>query len=218
MTYLSPNNLLFVACARWFGINIPTHGGTSGYQYSRVYMVNPVTGAKMDTLDVANWYYINSDTTGVSRSYTTQKFITQHVSGYASTYDVAFDKNKDMYLQSFYSWTVERWHKTGTLPFVPLTGVKEVSNVVPSDYSLAQNYPNPFNPTTTIQFALKTASHVEIILTNTLGQKVATLADQDIAAGTHEVVFDASKFASGVYFYTMRAGNFIETKKMILAK
>jgi hypothetical protein len=224
MAYISPNNLLFVTAARWLGYNIRGHGtnsdGNSGYTYSKVFMVNPNNGARMDSLDKADYYYQKSDTTGLARSYTKQLFGAGplHLSGYASTYDVAFDKNKDMYSQSFYSWTAERWHYTGTLPTVTVVGVHDVSEIVPAQFSLAQNYPNPFNPTTTIQFALKTASRVEIILTNMLGQKVATLADQDVAVGTHEIVFDASKFASGVYFYTMKAGSFIETKKMILAK
>jgi hypothetical protein len=216
MTYLSPNNLLFVTAARWLGNNITTHNGTSGYEYSKMFMLNPNTGARMDSLDVAKYYYINSDSTGLSNSYTTQIFGGPHVSGYASLYDVAFDKNKDMYTQSFYSWTVERWHYKGTLP--TLTGVREVSNIVPEEYSLAQNYPNPFNPTTTIRFSLKTGSRIELTVTNVLGQPVKTLVNEEVTAGTHEVTFDASTMASGIYFYTLRTGNFTETKKMILTK
>jgi hypothetical protein len=212
MTYLSPNNILFVACARWIGNNILTHGGTSGYQYSRIYAVNPNNGAVLtDSLDVANYYFLQSG------GYTTQIFVTQHVSGYASTYDVVFDANKDLYSQSFYSWTVEKWHNAHTLPTITL-GVREVSNSVPEQYSLAQNYPNPFNPTTTIQFSLKTGSRVELTVTNVLGQPVKTLINEELMAGTHEVTFNASTMASGIYFYTLRTGNFIETKKMILTK
>ncbi len=212
MAYLSPNNILFVACARWLGVNIKTHGATSAYQYSRIYAVNPNTGAKMtDSLDVANYYFLQSG------SYSTQIFVTQHVSGYSSTYDVVFDANKDLYSQSFYSWTVEKWHNAHTLPTIIL-GVREVSNSVPEQYSLAQNYPNPFNPTTTIQFSLKTGSRVELTVMNVLGQPVKTLVNEEVAAGTHEVTFDASTMASGIYFYTLRTGNFTETKKMILTK
>ncbi len=211
MTYLSPNNILFVAAARWFGNNILTHGGTSGYQYSRIYAVNPNSGAILaDSLDVANYYFLNSG------GYTTQIFVTQHVSGYGSTYDVVFDANKDLYTQSFYSWTVEKWHNSHTLPTI--LGVREISNSVPEQYSLAQNYPNPFNPTTTIRFSLKTGSRIELTVTNVLGQPVKTLVNEELTAGTHEVTFDASTMASGIYFYTLRTGNFIETKKMILTK
>ncbi len=217
MTYLSPNNLLFVTAARWLGNNITTHNSTSGYEYSKIFMLDPNNGARKDSFDVANYYFLNSDTTGVARSYTTQKFGEEHVSGYASLYDVAFDKNKDMYTQSFYSWTVDKWHYTGTLPTVVL-GVREVSNAVPQDFALAQNYPNPFNPTTTIRFSVKSASHVELVVTNTLGQKVTTLVNEEVSAGTHEVGFDARTLSSGLYFYTLKAGNFIETKKMILTK
>jgi Secretion system C-terminal sorting domain len=211
MAYLSPNNILFVACARWLGNNILTHGGTSGYQYSRIYAVNPNNGAILaDSIDVANYYFIYTG------AYSTQDFA-QNISGYSSAYDVAFDANKDMYTQSFYSWTVERWHNSHTLQTITL-GVRDVSNSVPEQYSLAQNYPNPFNPATTIQFSLKTGSHVELTVTNVLGQPVKTLVNEEVAAGTHEVTFDASAMASGIYFYTLRTGSFIETKKMILTK
>jgi hypothetical protein len=89
---------------------------------------------------------------------------------------------------------------------------------VPLDYQLAQNYPNPFNPTTTIQFQLPVASRVTLKVYNTLGQEVGILVDGHMQAGLHQVEFDASHLASGVYFYRINANSFERTGKMILVK
>ncbi|MGD0591198.1 MAG: T9SS type A sorting domain-containing protein [Bacteroidota bacterium] len=89
----------------------------------------------------------------------------------------------------------------------------------PIDFALEQNYPNPFNPSTTINFTLGKASNVKLSVYNVLGQKVATLVDSHMNAGRQSVVFDASRFASGVYFYRLDAGsNFNSVKKMLLLK
>lgn len=86
------------------------------------------------------------------------------------------------------------------------------------DFSLGQNYPNPFNPTTEIRFTLPRDSHVKLVVYNSLGQKVATLIDSDAPAGSHSVRLDAGNMASGVYFYKITAGNFVEMKKMVLLR
>jgi hypothetical protein len=83
---------------------------------------------------------------------------------------------------------------------------------------LEQNYPNPFNPSSSIRFSLKSAGPVELTITNALGQLVGSLVNGTLSAGTHEVNFTADGLSSGTYFYTLRSGNFVETKKMILMK
>ncbi len=98
-----------------------------------------------------------------------------------------------------------------------VTSVKS-SSAAPAAYSLSQNYPNPFNPTTTIQFSLEKASNVKLTVFNILGQKVATLVNGIMQAGPQSVVFDASTMASGVYYYTLHAGSFTKTAKMMLIK
>jgi hypothetical protein len=85
-------------------------------------------------------------------------------------------------------------------------------------YELSQNYPNPFNPETTIKFAIAKAGDVEIKVFNMLGQNVVTLVNQKMNAGTHQVKFDGYSLASGIYFYTIRSGDFLKTRKMILLK
>jgi len=101
--------------------------------------------------------------------------------------------------------------------------IKEVvgavgKNAPPLEYSLEQNYPNPFNPSTTINFSIGKVSNVKLRVYNILGQEVATLLDTRMNPGAHFVVFDASKLASGVYFYRLEAGQFTSVKKMLLIK
>ena len=106
--------------------------------------------------------------------------------------------------------------------FVPENPVgvedKSIAENIPKEFSIAQNYPNPFNPTTVISYALPKASHVSVDVYNTLGQKVAELVNADQYAGTHSVSFNASALSSGIYFYTIQAGDFASTKKMLLVK
>ncbi len=92
------------------------------------------------------------------------------------------------------------------------------SSLTPSTYELAQNYPNPFNPATTVSFTLPAAGQVSLEVYNILGQRVAVLADGYFGAGTHQVTWDASSVSSGVYLYRLSAGDFNQTRKMLLVK
>ncbi len=86
----------------------------------------------------------------------------------------------------------------------------------PKSFFLDQNFPNPFNPSTTIRFSVPHRSHVTLAVFNTLGQKVAELVNGDIDAGYHEVQFNASGMASGVYFYRLQADTYAQTRKLLL--
>jgi hypothetical protein len=88
----------------------------------------------------------------------------------------------------------------------------------PTEYSLSQNYPNPFNPSTKISWQVPVGSHQTLKIYDVLGNEVATLVDEYKPAGSYEVEWDASGFPSGVYFYQLKAGSFVETKKMILLR
>ena len=83
---------------------------------------------------------------------------------------------------------------------------------------LMQNYPNPFNPTTKIKFTLPKAQNVMIDVYNQLGEKIRELVNRKFAAGNHDILFNASDLASGIYYYRIESGIFIETKKMILLR
>jgi hypothetical protein len=93
-----------------------------------------------------------------------------------------------------------------------------IGEMIPDVYALEQNYPNPFNPSTIIKFALPQDSKVNLIVFNILGEKIAKLINQEMKAGYHQIEFDASALASGVYLYRITAGEFIDVKKMILMK
>lgn len=99
-----------------------------------------------------------------------------------------------------------------------LTDVNESPKVTPTSYVLLQNYPNPFNPSTTISYSVPKAGYVEIKVHDMLGRLVATLIQGEQSAGTHSVEFNASNLSSGAYFYTMRAGDFVKTKSLMLLK
>lgn len=87
-----------------------------------------------------------------------------------------------------------------------------------TDYYLAQNYPNPFNPSTQINYGLKKAGNVEISVYNILGNKITTLVDGFKSAGKHTALLNATNLSSGVYFYKIVTGEFVQTRKMILEK
>jgi hypothetical protein len=106
---------------------------------------------------------------------------------------------------------------------IDFDGSFEYSNTIeveiaPSVFSLSQNYPNPFNPNTTIKYSIPLSSNVVIKVFNVLGDEVTTLVDAQKQAGTYELIFNAENLSSGVYFYQLKAGDFIETKKMLLMK
>ncbi len=98
------------------------------------------------------------------------------------------------------------------------TAVELAEDGLPMDYYLSQNYPNPFNPVTTIKFGVPEDVHVELVVYNILGQKVVTLVDEFKRAGHYIVQFDGSNYASGTYFYVLKAGNKILKNKMLLIK
>jgi len=99
-----------------------------------------------------------------------------------------------------------------------VTSVKTGQQDVTVEFRLEQNYPNPFNSSTTIRYALPRRSRVTFSVYNTLGQLMATLVDGEEEPGHHEVKFDGSNLASGVYFYRMRAGDNVETRKLLLLR
>jgi len=112
-----------------------------------------------------------------------------------------------------------------------ILNVPKISESIPSAFSLYQNYPNPFNPSTKIKFSLPRPSEggvmtAKLIFYDLLGREVATLVNEPLKPGTYEVSFDGSKFATGIYFYKLQAGDpstssgkvFVQTRKMILLK
>ena len=99
-----------------------------------------------------------------------------------------------------------------------LTSVTPVVSGIPKSFELKQNYPNPFNPVTIIGFSVPVTGLVTIKIFDVLGKEVWTLVNEKLQPGTYGTSFDGSKLTSGVYFYKISAGDFRETKKMLLVK
>jgi hypothetical protein len=123
-----------------------------------------------------------------------------------------------------YYWRVKAKNLSGWGPYsdtriirVEITSVT-VEQGIPTVYTLAQNFPNPFNPTTRIEFGVPSAGHVRLEVFNTLGDQVATLVDQNMDPGYHQVPFDGARFATGVYFYRLVTEHTVLMKKMVLVK
>jgi hypothetical protein len=157
-------------------------------------------------------------------------------------YEVGFSGiNENTLLVKFWNQETENWvtfsnpvintqNNTITLSsnvasnFIIITGNQIVSegegndNNTVNDFVLKQNYPNPFNPSTTIKYSITSSDFVTLKVYDVLGNEVATLINEEKPAGSYEVNFDATQLSSGIYFYTINASNFVETKKMILMK
>jgi hypothetical protein len=211
--YLAPNNILAVACSQLLTLG-------AGYSYGRIYMVNPNNGnlissdTSVNYINTASWNYINTGSYQ-SRSGGT---VPGNASGYTSTYDVKWDAAKNLYTQSYYGWTVDKWQYNGTLPSITVTGVEEVGGTLPEGFALQQNFPNPFNPSTTIEFTLPASGFTSLRVYDLLGREVMTLVNEQKAAGTYRATFTATQLPSGTYFYALKAGTFSDVRKMMLVK
>jgi hypothetical protein len=102
--------------------------------------------------------------------------------------------------------------------FMKIAVDEEKSSDLPTRFALNQNYPNPFNPSTTIEYHVPQYSKVKLEIYDVLGRLAKVLVDENKPAGIYRVRFDASAFASGVYFYRIKAGEFTETKKLLFVK
>jgi hypothetical protein len=98
------------------------------------------------------------------------------------------------------------------------TDINSQYSILPNDFQLYQNFPNPFNPSTTIRWQMPENGLVILKIYDVLGREVRTLVDEELSAGKHEILVDASAYSSGVYFYQLKTGDFIQTKKMLLLK
>ena len=198
--YLSTNNAVSwtPVSLSVFGENVEISGfanqGTNvfGVAYNAV-----VEGASNGT----NWSNITSNLS-LNDSYTAIAVIDTNLF-------IGTNNNSD-FIKGATVWTLSLNH-------IP-TGVSKEEEHAPVNFNLAQNYPNPFNPTTTIQFSTSELSIVNLKVFDVLGREVAALVDGRMEAGVHQVAFDASRLASGIYFYHLQAGSFSQTKKLMLLK
>jgi hypothetical protein len=114
-------------------------------------------------------------------------------------------------------------HENNNVGWAPAIGYGSIVSVesemiVPEKFVLYQSYPNPFNPSTRIKYSIPNSEIVSLKVYDILGREIAVILDEYKSAGTYTIEFNASRFASGVYFYQLQAGSFVETKKMVLMK
>ncbi len=101
---------------------------------------------------------------------------------------------------------------------IGVVGIKEVAGVVPETFGLTQNYPNPFNPVTKFEFQIAQEEFVSLKVYDMLGREIATLVNQQLQPATYQAIWDASNMPSGMYVYRLTAGEFVQTRKMLLTK
>ena len=99
-----------------------------------------------------------------------------------------------------------------------IVGIDDERAGLPAQFTLSQNHPNPFNPMTVVEYALPKASRVSLVIYNLRGEEIARLVEGEIPAGNHSAIWNASNVSSGIYFYRLQAGDFVQTRKMVLLK
>ncbi len=169
--------------------------------------------------DSANIYVIATpQTSGI----TTVKYSTGGVQQWVVSYpgsdvDITIDNLRNVYVTGY-----NNLGGTGadyvTIKYSQPVGIEPISGELPGEFKLEQNYPNPFNQSTIINYQLPIASNVILRVYDILGREMANLVNEELVPGTYQVNFDAANYPSGVYYYKMQAGDFSETKKMILIK
>ena len=105
-----------------------------------------------------------------------------------------------------------------TVKYIQSVGIHQISSAVPEQFSLSQNYPNPFNPSTNLEFEISKPGFVSLKVFDILGKEVALLINENLLPGSYKTEFDGNNLSSGIYFYTIKAGDFTETKKMTLIR
>jgi hypothetical protein len=172
--------------------------------------------------DDSNWsnYYKVSYTYDINnklKEELRQDWIGNWVNEFNFFYTYDENRNRTEFLQQI--WVNSAWVNTGKIlySYIPVTSASEELNSINS-YSLSNNYPNPFNPTTNIQYAIGITQFVSLKIFDVLGTKIETLVNEERPAGIYELNWNAANLPSGVYFYRLQAGEFVQTRKMILLK
>lgn len=131
--------------------------------------------------------------------------------------DIELDNQGNVYVGGR-SWNTTNADDYITIKYSEVTGVENSENSLADNFVLNQNCPNPFNPSTNIQFRIPNSEFVNLKVYDVLGNEVTTLVDEFLPAGSYDTEFSAQGLTSGIYFYKLQAGNFVETKKMLLLK
>ena len=229
-----PHDLIITLEPEGLPITIPSFGGNFDYN---VEIAN--TGTTPDAADIWLDVTLPSGSTtepvliryalGLGAGESLSRDMNQSIPGRAPAGDYTYNAYAGSYIsgtifsEDHFDFDKSGFDANGVGDWL-LTGWEEESSNVsaithlPERYELSSASPNPFNPSTGITFALPDAGNVKLVVFNTLGRQVATLSDGWKAAGWYTAAFDGSQLSSGIYFYTLQAGDFVQTKKMLLVK
>jgi hypothetical protein len=214
----------YLVAGTWVTSKLPTFAKTATLfttQIDNIITYIKVCSDTTSTAALSYWREINPSTTSFSYSdvpipidlsYTDADLKTAAIGGFP-----VGDLN--WFPTQYASWKAQRTAEYAAMQRVldTGTGIEEVAGI-PTAYKLEQNYPNPFNPSTVINFTIPKSGNVTLKVYNALGQEVATLVNEYKDASNYKVSFNASKLASGIYIYTINAGDFTQSKKMMLLK
>ena len=191
------------------------------YDYSIVPVeLTSFTANLLDSRVVLNWSTateINNSGFQVERSINNESYEqVAFVPGFGTTTEPKnYSYSDNSVTNGIYYYRLKQIDFDGSFTY---SEVVEINIGLPTEFNLSQNYPNPFNPSTTINFSVPKSEFVTLKLYDVLGNEIETLVNDQKPAGNYEVAFNASNLPSGVYYYQLKAGNSIETKKMVLMK
>jgi photosystem II stability/assembly factor-like uncharacterized protein len=203
----------------------------SKYYYKTVFYKTTNGGTNWDTISFINnnknssLYFLNPNTGWISGSCYPDTFNIAYTTNaglnWSNQYkNCAFSISRLTFANALTGWAVLGYNSSNILRTT--TGgavyINNISNNIPEDYLLFQNYPNPFNPSTNITYQIIKSGYVLLKIFDVLGRKISTLVNEKQSPGTYEISFDGSNLSSGIYFYKLVAGDFTETKRMVLLK
>ena len=179
-----------------------TNGGVSWEEkLFRSYIQQGIGFINENTGWIGGWTGSTYETTDAGNSW--------HLAGWGK------NVNRFRFINDTLAYSVgERVYKYSTIS----VGLNLSSSEIPSHFNLFQNYPNPFNPVTNLEFGIAKLGFVSLKVFDVLGKEVVTLVNEKLSPGVYESKFDGSSLSSGIYFYKLEAGDFIETKRMILIR
>ncbi|MBK6914184.1 MAG: T9SS type A sorting domain-containing protein [Ignavibacteriales bacterium] len=202
----------------------PLQGQLSVFAFDNGYEIVPVELTSF-TISVSNENITLNWTTSTetnNRGFEVEKLfgsdwtVIDFVEGSGTTTEPKSYSFRDENLEAgIYKYRLKQIDFDGTFEY---SDIVEAEVTIPVEYYLSQNYPNPFNPSTSIKYAISSRQLVSLKVYDVLGKEVTTLVNEEKPAGSYEVKFDASKLSSGIYFYKLQSGSFVETRNMILMK
>jgi photosystem II stability/assembly factor-like uncharacterized protein len=216
----------------------------TGEGWSSIYFINSVTGYGVLGRNIKKTINSGTSWTGQSLEYGDQLmsiWFTNLTTGYVAGRNLSNNGRIYKTINEGLNWTMQSVPQTNELYSIffindntgftvgnsgtilkttngGVTGLVPVGNEIPNEYKLYQNYPNPFNPATNIKYQISKLSDVRLTVFDILGREIINLVNEVLKPGTYEVQWGASNYPSGVFFYKLFAGDFVETKKMVLVK